>query len=103
IHVPAAPAPGGWRRRGVSRGQRGYRAAMSPRRRRYPPYDPRYDPRYDPYAYRGGYGPNYGYGYRPGNSCLRDACLIETGCCLAESLDGRCLVATVLLVPQFAR
>ena len=76
---------------------------MSPRRRRYPPYDPRYDPRYDPYAYRGGYGPNYGYGYRPGNSCLRDACLIETGCCLAESLDGGCLVATVLLVPQFAR
>jgi putative membrane protein insertion efficiency factor len=77
---------------------------MSPRRRRYPPYDPRYDPRYDPYAYRrGGWGPGYGYGYRPGNSCLRDACLLETGCCLAESLDGGCLVATVLLLPQLAR
>jgi putative membrane protein insertion efficiency factor len=75
---------------------------MAWRRRRYPPYDPRYDPRYDPYAYRsGGYGP--GYGYRPGNSCLRDACLLETGCCLAESLDGGCLVASVLLLPQFAR
>jgi putative membrane protein insertion efficiency factor len=68
------------------------------RRRRYPPYDPRYG---DPYG-RGGYGPGYGYGYRPGGSCLRDACLLETGCCLAESLDGNCLVAAVLLVPQFA-
>ena len=76
---------------------------MAWRRRRYPPYDPRYDPRYDPYAYRrAGYGPGYGY-YRPGNSCLRDACLLETGCCLAQSLDGDCLVASVLLVPQFAR
>ena len=73
---------------------------MSPRRRRYPAYDPRYDP----YAYRrGGWGPGYGYGYRPGSSCLRDACLLETGCCIAESLDGGCLVATVLLLPQFAR
>jgi uncharacterized protein len=77
---------------------------MARRRRRYPPYDPRYDPRYDPYAYRrGGWGPGYGYGYRPGNSCLRDACLLETGCCIAESLDGGCLVASVLLLPQFAR
>ena len=76
---------------------------MAPRRR-YPPYDPRYDPRYDPYAYRrGGWGPGYGYGYRPGSSCLRDACLLETGCCIAESLDGGCLVATVLLLPQFVR
>ena len=76
---------------------------MAPRRRRYPPYDPRYDPRYDPYAYRGGPGPGYGYGYRPGNSCLRDACLLETGCCIAESLDGGCLVAAVLVLPQLAR
>ena len=76
---------------------------MSPRRRR-PPYDPRYDPRYDPYAYRrGGWGPGSGYGYRPGNSCLRDACLLETGCCIAESFDGGCLVAAVLLLPQFAQ
>src|SRR4051812_34429118 len=73
---------------------------MAPRRRRYP----RYDPRYDPYGrgYGPGYGPGYGgYGYRPGNSCLRDACLLETGCCLAQSLDGDCLLAAVLLVPQF--
>jgi putative membrane protein insertion efficiency factor len=77
---------------------------MARRRRRYPPYDPRYDPRYDPYAYRrGGWGPGYGYGYRPGNSCLRDACLLQTGCCIAESIDDGCLVATVLLLPQFAR
>jgi putative membrane protein insertion efficiency factor len=79
-----------------------------PRRRRYPPYDPRLDPRYDPryrdpYG-RGGFGPGYGYGYgyRPGGSCLRDACLLETGCCLAESLDGSCLLAAVMLLPQFA-
>jgi putative membrane protein insertion efficiency factor len=72
---------------------------MAWRRRRYPPYDPRYDPRYDPY----GRGPGYGYGYRPGGSCLRDACLLESGCCIAESLDGGCLVAAVLLLPQFAR
>jgi uncharacterized protein len=76
---------------------------MARRRRRYPSYDPRYDPRYDPYAYRGGWGPGYGYGYRPGNSCLRDACLLQTGCCIAESLDDGCLVAIVLLLPQFAR
>src|SRR5215213_6902243 len=85
---------------------------MAPRRRPYPPddprFDPRYDPRYNPYA-RGGYGPGYGsgpgygYGYRPGNSCLRDACLLETGCCLAESLDGGCLAPAVLLLPQFTR
>jgi putative membrane protein insertion efficiency factor len=71
-------------------------------RRRYPPYDPRYDPRYDPYG-RPGWGPRPGYGYRPGGSCLRDACLLETGCCLAESLDGNCLVAAVVLLPQLAR
>jgi putative membrane protein insertion efficiency factor len=46
-------------------------------------YDPRYEPRYDPYY----------YGRRaPGNSCLRDACLLETGCCIAEGLDGNCLM-----------
>jgi putative membrane protein insertion efficiency factor len=75
---------------------------MAWRRRRYPPYDPRYDPRYGPYG-GGGWGPGYGYGARPGGSCLRDACLLETGCCLAESLDGNCLVAAVLLLPQFTR
>jgi len=56
-----------------------------------------------------GYGPGYGgYGYGPppryrsGNSCLRDACLLETGCCVAESLDGNCLLASLLILPQFA-
>jgi putative membrane protein insertion efficiency factor len=77
---------------------------MAWRRRPYPPYDPpydpRYDPRYDPYR-RGGWGRGPGYGYRPGGSCLRDACLLETGCCLAESLDGNCLLGAVLLLPQF--
>jgi putative membrane protein insertion efficiency factor len=58
-------------------------------------YDPRFD---DPYAYRGwGRRPRY----RSGNSCLRDACLLETGCCVAEALDGNCLVAGLLLLPQF--
>lgn len=31
---------------------------------------------------------------------MRDACLIETGCCLAEGLDGNCLLLTMLAVPQ---
>ncbi|NJC72795.1 membrane protein insertion efficiency factor YidD [Planosporangium thailandense] len=57
-----------------------------------------YDPRYgDPYAYRGWGRPRYS----AGNSCLRDACLLETGCCVAEALDGNCLIAGLLLVPQF--
>jgi putative membrane protein insertion efficiency factor len=60
--------------------------------RRYPgPYD-------DPYDYRR-------WGRRPpgnpGGSCLRDSCLLETGCCLGEAIDGNCLVAGLLLVPQF--
>jgi uncharacterized protein len=64
------------------------------RRRRYP--------RYNPYG-RGGWGPGPGYGYRPGGSCLRDACLLETGCCIAEALDGDCLLTALLLLPQFVR
>jgi putative membrane protein insertion efficiency factor len=75
---------------------------MAWRRRRYPPYDPRYNPRYDPYG-RPGWGPGPGYGYRPGSSCLRDACLIETGCCLGEALGDNCLLTAVLLLPHFAR
>jgi putative membrane protein insertion efficiency factor len=60
------------------------------RRRRY---DHRYrGPRFhDPYAYR----------YRPRNSCLRDACLLETGCCVAEALDDNCLLTALLLLPRF--
>jgi putative membrane protein insertion efficiency factor len=72
------------------------------RRRRPFPYGPNYDrygysrPRYPRDYY---YGPQPGYGYRyrqPGSGCLRDACLLETGCCVAEGLDGNCLL---LLAP----
>ena len=72
------------------------------RRRRYDPYDD-YDP-YDPYDPRNrGWGrPRRYYGPAPGGSCLRDACLIETGCCIGESLDGNCLVLTLLAGPQLA-
>jgi putative membrane protein insertion efficiency factor len=59
--------------------------------RRYPsPYD-------DPYGY--GYGRRWGRP-RGGNSCLRDACLLDIGCCAGEALDGNCLVAGLLLGPQ---
>ena len=71
-------------------------------RRRYDPYDD-YDP-YDPYDPRNRrWGPSRRY-YRPasGGSCLRDACLLQTGCCVAESLDGNCLVLTLLAGPQLA-
>lgn len=54
------------------------------RRRRY---DRRYD---DPY-----YQPR-----RAGGSCIRDACLLDAGCCLGESLSGNCLVMTLLAGPQ---
>ena len=51
----------------------------------------RYDPRYDPYY----------YDRRPaGSSCLRDACLLETGCCVAEGLDGNCLMLALPLLPR---
>jgi putative membrane protein insertion efficiency factor len=30
---------------------------------------------------------------------MRDACLLETGCCVAEALDGNCLVAGLMMVP----
>lgn len=58
-----------------------------------------YDPRYgDPYAYRGwGRGPRYG----AGDNCLRNACLLETGCCIGEALGDNCLIAGLLLLPQF--
>lgn len=69
------------------------------RRRRY--YDDDYDP-YDPYDPRNRrWGrPRRYYRPAPGGSCLRDACLLETGCCIAESLDGNCLVLTLLTGPQ---
>ena len=56
--------------------------------------------------YDGGYaGRGYGargYGPRPGGGCARDACLLEGGCCLAESLNGNCLMLLLLSLPQLA-
>jgi uncharacterized protein len=49
------------------------------------------------------YDPRYDDPYRPrpvGRSCLRDACLLDVGCCLGESLSDNCLVPTVLALPQ---
>jgi len=52
--------------------------------------------------YPGPYG--YGYGYRrpvyTGNTCLRDACLIESGCCLGEALSDNCLLLGLFLLPR---
>ena len=61
-------------------------------RRRYDPYDPRNRRRFG--------RPRRYYPAAPGGSCLRDACLLETGCCIAEGLDGNCLVLTLLTAPQ---
>jgi len=30
---------------------------------------------------------------------MRDACLLETGCCVAEALDGNCMVAGLMTIP----
>jgi uncharacterized protein len=49
------------------------------------------------------YDPRYDYPYQPrrvGGSCLRDACLLDAGCCLGEGLSGNCLVLTLLAWPQ---
>src|SRR5213079_3797785 len=41
--------------------------------------------------------------YSRGNdSCWRDACLLETGCCIGEAISDNCLLASILLLPQFA-
>jgi uncharacterized protein len=50
--------------------------------------------RYDPYRQR-----RYGRS-RGGDSCWRDACLIETGCCVGEALSDNCLMSSVLLLPR---
>ncbi len=63
------------------------------RRRRYGPYD----------GYGPGYGPPPGY-YRRGpvgNSCARDLCLVESGCCLAEALG--CGPQLGLVAPSLIR
>jgi uncharacterized protein len=64
---------------------------MAARRRRYDPDDWRYGPRPSRWSYR----------QRRGGSCLRDACLLESGCCIAESLDGNCLILGLFAAPQF--
>ena len=48
--------------------------------------------------YGGGYGgpPGYGGYGRGGNNCMRDACLLESGCCIAEALTGNCAVVVLL-------
>jgi len=43
--------------------------------------------------------PDYGY-QRGGNSCLRDACLLETGCCIGEAIDGSCLMLGLMSLPS---
>ncbi len=48
-----------------------------------------------------GFGPGRGYGRGGGGSCLRDACLIESGCCLAEALG--CGPQVVLVGPTLLR
>lgn len=44
--------------------------------------------------------PDYGYQRGGGNSCLRDACLLETGCCIGEAIDGSCLMLGLLSLPS---
>ncbi|MFB9238631.1 membrane protein insertion efficiency factor YidD [Plantactinospora siamensis] len=69
-------------------------------RLRRPPYGSGYPQGYG-YPQPGNYGYRRGYG-GGGNSCLRDACLIESGCCVAEALDGNCLMTSMLLLPALA-
>ncbi|WP_432824862.1 membrane protein insertion efficiency factor YidD [Dactylosporangium sp. CA-092794] len=40
---------------------------------------------------------DYGGG---GNSCLRDACLLEAGCCIGEAIDGSCLMLGLMTLPS---
>jgi putative membrane protein insertion efficiency factor len=54
-----------------------------------PPYGWRRRRRYRRSGYSGGSG-----------SCLRDACLLETGCCIGEAISDNCLLSSVLLLPQ---
>ncbi|HEY1967637.1 MAG TPA: membrane protein insertion efficiency factor YidD [Pseudonocardia sp.] len=50
-------------------------------------------------ARRGGYRRGYGRPAR-GGSCLRDACLLDAGCCVGEWLDGNCLILAVFALPK---
>jgi putative membrane protein insertion efficiency factor len=54
----------------------------------------------------GGFGRGYGRGYGPGyggggGGCMRDMCLLESGCCLAESLG--CGPQLTLVAPSLVR
>lgn len=62
----------------------------------------RYDDRYDPYEPPppGWRRPRRYYQSAPGGTCLRDACLLETGCCIGESLDGNCIVLMLVSAPS---
>ncbi|MDT7555126.1 MAG: uncharacterized protein QOI16_3666, partial [Pseudonocardiales bacterium] len=86
-------------RAGVEADERCLSLSVAWRRRRY---DDRYDP-YDPYdSYRpppGRWERRRYYRPAPGGTCLRDACLLETGCCIGEGLDGNCLVLALLAAP----
>jgi putative membrane protein insertion efficiency factor len=57
---------------------------------------------YGPPAYGRGYGGyRRGYGGGGGGGCLRDLFLLNTGCCLAESLG--CAMDLLLVAPSTAR
>jgi putative membrane protein insertion efficiency factor len=43
---------------------------------------------------------HHGYQGGGGNSCLRDACLLEAGCCIGEAIDGSCLMLGLLSLPS---
>ena len=65
--------------------------------------DPYYDERY--YDQRGRRGGGYRRGYEGrarggGGGCLRDACLLDAGCCAGEWLDGSCLILAVFALPH---
>jgi putative membrane protein insertion efficiency factor len=50
-----------------------------------------------------GYGYGSPYGYRRGGGgggCASSGCLLGSGCCIGESLDGNCLVLTLGLLPR---
>jgi putative membrane protein insertion efficiency factor len=72
------------------------------------------DPSYGGYPPPGyqGYPPQYGrfgrgpFGRYPaggGNTCLRDACLLDLGCCAGEALTDNCLLSAAVLFPAFVR
>ena len=67
-----------------------------PRRRRGYGPPPGYGRGYGP-----GYGPGYGRGGGGGGGCLRDLFLLNTGCCLAESLG--CGFDLMLIAPSAVR